>query len=343
MSRYVLKRIFQAVPLLAIVTVIVYILLKAVGDPLSYLANNPLVGEQDRAYLRRSLGLDDPVPMQFLHWLVGDTWYQRDLDFDGVPETYGDNFGILRGDLGTSIRFNRPVTEVIGDVLPNTLILGGTAFVTTLILGLAIGMYQALNQYSFLDNLITTLSFVTFSMPIFLIALLMVFIFSVKFQEWGLPSLPTGGMYDVRGDGSLDELLIRLIMPTVSLAAIRVATYSRYIRASMLDTIHSDYLRTAYAKGLKERRIIWLHAFRNASLPLITLVALDIPIIFSGAVVTETIFSWPGMGRLFIDSLTILDPPILMIFVLLTAVSVVVMQLAADVVYAWVDPRIRYT
>lgn len=343
MTRYIIRRFLQAIPLLILVTIIVYGLLKMVGDPLAHLANNPTFSSEDRARLRRSLGLDDPVPLQFVHWLVGDDWYQRDVDFDGVPETFGERKGILRGDLGESVRFSKPVTEVIADALPNTLILGGTAFLVTVVFGLALGIYAALKQYTIIDNIITAFSFVTFSMPIFLIALLSVYIFAVKFQDWGLPSLPTGGMYDVRGDRSLDELLIRLILPVLSLAAIRVAIYSRYVRASMLETINSDYLRTARAKGLSERRITYVHALRNASLPLITLVALDIPFILSGAVVTETIFQWPGMGRLFIDSLTILDPPVLMIFVLLTAVAVVFMQIVADIIYAWADPRIRYS
>ncbi len=342
MTQYIMRRLLQAIPLLLIVTVLIYGLLKAVGDPLAHLANDPLVRAEDRAILRRSLGLDDPVALQFLHWLIGDDWHQRDLDFDGEPDTYGERRGVLRGDFGESFRFGRPVTQVIGAVLPNTLILGVTAYIVTVVLGLGIGIFAALRQYSFLDNLITTISFILFSMPIFLVALLSVFFFSVKFQEWGLPSLPTGGMYDVRGDRSLDELLVRLILPVFSLAAISIARYTRFVRASMLEVINSDYIRTARAKGLSERRINYVHGLKNASLPVITLMGLDIPFILSGAVVTETIFGWPGMGKLFIDSLTILDPPVLIIFVLITAVAVVLMQLLTDLVYAWLDPRIHY-
>lgn len=343
MSHFIIRRLLQAIPLLILVTIIIYGLLKAVGDPLAHLANDPLVRAEDRAYLRRSLGLDDPVPLQFVHWLIGDDWYQRDLDFDDEPETFGERRGVLRGDLGESIRFGKPVSTVIGEVLPNTLLLGTISFTVTVVLGLAIGIYAALRQYSFLDNLITSTSFIFFSMPIFLVALLAVYIFSVKFQEWGLPSLPTGGMYDVRGDGSIDELLVRLILPVFSLAAISIAKYTRFVRASMLEVINSDYIRTARAKGLGDRRINYIHALKNASLPVITLMGLDIPFILSGAVVTETIFAWPGMGRLFIDSLTILDPPVLIIFVLLTAIAVVLMQLLTDIIYAWLDPRIHYT
>src|SRR5690606_1765814 len=174
-------------------------------------------------------GLDDPIPLQFVHWLIGDDWYQRDLDFDGVPDTYGERRGVLRGDLGESFRFNKPVVDVIREVLPNTLILGITAYVVTIVFGVGIGIFAALRQYSFLDHLITGISFFLFSMPIFLVALLAVYIFAVKFKEWGLPALPTGGMYDVRGNRTLDELLIRLILPVFSLAAISIARYARFV------------------------------------------------------------------------------------------------------------------
>lgn len=342
MGQYLIRRVLQAIPLLILVSLFVFILLKLAGDPLSYLAIDPNVSEQDRARLRRSLGLDDPIPLQYVHWLIGDNWYQRDLDFDGEPETFGDHKGILRGDFGESIRFKRDVPGVIADFLPNTLILGTSALTVTIVFGVSIGIFAALRQYSFFDNLITAISFFTFSMPIFLIALLSVFIFSILFRQWGLPYLPTQGMYDARGDRSLDELLVRLILPTTSIALISIARYARFTRASMLETINSDYIRTARAKGLNERRITFLHALKNASIPVVTLIALDIPFILSGAVVTETIFSWPGMGKLFIDSLQNLDPPILMITVLMTAVAVVIFQLVADIIYAWIDPRIRY-
>ncbi len=332
MGQYFIRRVLQAIPLLILVSMFVFILLKLAGDPLSYLAIDPNVSAQDRALLRRSLGLDDPIPLQYVHWLIGDNWYQRDLDFDGEPETFGRRAGILRGDFGQSIRFKRDVPEVIGNFLPNTLILGTSALFVTIVFGVSIGIFAALRQYSIFDNIITTFSFITFSMPIFLIALLSVFLFSILFRKWGLPYLPTQGMYDPRGDRSLDELLVRLILPTTSIALISIARYARFTRASMLETINSDYIRTARAKGLNERRVTFLHALKNASIPVVTLIALDIPFILSGAVVTETIFSWPGMGKLFIDSLENLDPPILMITVLMTAVAVVLFQLVADLV-----------
>lgn len=342
MTKYVIRRCLQAIPLLFLVNIFIFVLLKSAGDPFAYLALDPTVSAEDRAFLSRSLGLDDPIPMQFIHWYFGDDWYLRDLDFDGEVETPGRRLGILRGDFGQSIRFQRPVTSVIADFLPNTIILGASALMVTVIAGVSIGVFAALRPYSWLDNIITTLSFLTFSMPIFLIALLAVLFFSITLKNMGLPHLPTQGMYDPRGDRSLDELLIRLILPTMSIAAISTARYARFMRGSMLEVINADYIRTARAKGIKENRITWLHALKNASIPLVTLISLDIPFILSGAVVTETIFSWPGMGRLFINSLSILDPPILLIFTLIVAIGVVLFQVIADLLYALVDPRIRF-
>jgi peptide/nickel transport system permease protein len=343
MRNYIIRRSLQAIPLLFIVSILVFVLIKNTGDPLAYLAARPDVSAADRAYMRRSLGLDDPLYMQYVQWLIGDTWYKRDLDFDGVRETYGDRKGILRGDFGESINHHRPVTAVIGEVVPNTLILGCSALLVQIVLGVAIGTIASLRQYSVTDNLITTISFITFSMPIFMVALLGVYVFAVLFREWGLPYLPVQGMYDPRAASrTLGDLLWHLILPAMSIAAIGTARYARFVRASMLEVMNSDYIRTARAKGLAERRVVFTHMFRNASLPLIALVSLDIPLILSGAVVTETIFSWPGMGRLFIRSLERPDPPILEVFVLLTSVAVVIFQLLADIVYGWADPRIRF-
>jgi peptide/nickel transport system permease protein len=342
MGQFILRRSLQAIPLLILITVIVFILLKTAGDPLAYLANDPRASEEDRIALRRSLGLDDPIPLQFVYWLIGDDWVVRDIDLDGEPETPGRNRGILRGDFGRSIHYNKPVIDVIGEFLPRTILLGVTSLMVTIIFGLAIGMFAALRQYSLADNIITTAAFITYSFPIFLIALLSVYIFAVLFKRWGLPYLPVQGMYEVRGEQTLLEVARHMVLPVFCLSAISIASYSRFTRAAMLEVVNSDYIRTARAKGLGERRITYVHALKNASLPIITLVGLDIPFILSGAVVTETIFAWPGMGRLFITSLEFLDAPLLIIFVLMTAIAVVLFQLLTDITYAWADPRIRY-
>jgi ABC-type dipeptide/oligopeptide/nickel transport system permease component len=270
MAQYIIRRVLQAIPLLILVTIVVFVMLKLSGDPLATVANDPRITPEQRAIMRESLGLNDPIPVQFVYWLIGDSWRLRDLDQDGEPETPGERLGVLRGDLGESFRHRKPVGDVIGLFLPRTLLLGTTAYIVTVLFGLGIGIFAALRQYSRADNIITAISFITFSMPIFLIALLSVFIFAVTFKKLGLPYLPV------------------------------------------------------------------------PSLPVVTLMGLDIPLILSGAVVTETIFGWQGMGWLFISSLDTLDVPVVIILVLMTAVAVVVFQLLTDVIYAWLDPRIRY-
>ena len=252
-----------------------------------------------------------------------------------------NGMGSWRGDFGVSIRYRQPVTTVIAQFLPNTLILFLTAFSSTLVIGISVGVYSALHQYSLADHLATTVAFVTYSIPLFIFALLAVLVFAVLPDRLGLPHLPTSGMFNPRGDKGLVDLLLHLILPTLTLASVRAASYARFVRASMLTEIRSDYGRTAIAKGLHPRRVTYVHTFRNAMIPLVSIASIDIAFFFSGAVVTETIFAWPGMGRLFIQSLESIDPPIIMTFTVLTAVSVVVFQIIADIVYAWVDPRIR--
>jgi peptide/nickel transport system permease protein len=347
MAKYVLGRIIQAIPLIVIVTVLIFVLMKVSGDPLAYLAQDPSAKPIDRATLRAKYGLDDPLLLQFVYWVFGDQGVERAVDYDQDGEVdftvVGIRGGIIRGDFGESIRFRKPVTEVLQQFLPNTVLLGATSFTVTIIASLGIGIFAALRQYSVADNFITTGTFITYSMPIFLLALILVQIFAIQFRRWGLPSLPVSGMYDPRGDNSIDELIRHMILPVASLSLISIAGWSRYIRATMLEVISSDYVRTARSKGLAERRIILLHALKNASLPLVTLIGLNLPFILSGAVITETIFSWPGMGYMYINALDQLDATLVVAFVLLIAVAVVVFQLLTDIVYAWLDPRIRYT
>ncbi|HEX2907774.1 MAG TPA: ABC transporter permease [Phototrophicaceae bacterium] len=343
MVQFVLRRLINAVPLLFFIAILVFFGLRLSGaDPVAYLVTDPRISEADRFMLRARYGLNDPLWLQFVHWLVGDDWYERDVTGDGVPDEHGKRLGVLRGDFGESIRYRRPVTEVIGQFLPNTLILGLSAYAITLLFSMGIGVTAALRQYSLLDNVITTLSFVTYSMPIFFIALLCVQLFSVEFLKRGLPALPVQGMYDVRGDRSLGDLIRHLILPVFCLSAISIAGYSRYVRAMMLEVLHADYIRTARSKGLSERRITFVHALKNASLPVVTLIGIDLPLVLAGAVVTERIFSWPGMGLLFIQSLEPIDPSVIMVFVLLIALAVVISQIAVDIVYAWLDPRVRF-
>lgn len=341
MGRYIIRRLLQSIPLFIIVSLVIFVLLQSTGDPIATMGGRLPTRPEDRERLRRQLGLDQPVLTQYVYWLVGNDWTMVDRDGDGEPETPGTRYGVLRGDFGTSIVTKQPAMEIITDRLPNTLLLMITAEVVIMTFALIIGVLSAVRQYSTLDNVLTGFSFITFSMPIFLVAFGFMYIFAVKFREWGLPYFPT--ISNPNDADNLGELIWTMTLPVLTISLISIAAYSRYIRSNMLEVINSDYIRTARAKGLSERWILYRHAFKNAALPLATLIGLDLPFLLGGAVVTERIFAWPGMGRLFIDHLGRLDYPVLMGLLMLITVAVVVFQLATDLVYTWLDPRIRYT
>jgi len=341
MGRYIIRRLLQSIPLFIIVSLVVFVLLQSTGDPIATMGGRLPTRPEDRERLRRQLGLDQPVLTQYVYWLIGNDWTMVDRDGDGEPETPGTRYGVLRGDFGTSIVTKQPAMRIITDRLPNTLLLMITAEVVIMTFALIIGVLSAVRQYSTLDNVLTGFSFITFSMPIFLVAFGFMYIFAVKFREWGLPYFPT--ISNPNDADNLGELIWTMTLPVLTISLISIAAYSRYIRSNMLEVINSDYIRTARAKGLSERWILYRHAFKNAALPLATLIGLDLPFLLGGAVVTERIFAWPGMGRLFIDHLGRLDYPVLMGLLMLITVAVVVFQLATDLVYTWLDPRIRYT
>lgn len=342
MGRYVTRRLLQAIPLLFVISIILFVIMNSLGDPVATLTDSsrPPTPEE-RLRLERMLGLDKPIYVQYLYWLIGNDWTLIDRDGDGELDAYGNRFGILRGDLGRSIVTRQPAVERIKERLPNTLMLMIPAYMLVLVIAISIGIFSALRPYSFLDNVFTTAAFVFYSMPIFIVALALIFIFAVTFRNLGLPHLPIAGMYDNREPQTLGNLLRHMVLPVTALVIIQSAGYMRYIRASMLEVLAADYVRTARSKGLRERRIIFLHVFKNASLPLITLVGFDLPFLLGGAVITEQIFAWPGMGLLFIESLNRGDYSILMGILMLTAVAVVIFQILTDVAYTWVDPRIK--
>jgi peptide/nickel transport system permease protein len=341
--RYIVRRILQAIPLLFIISVVLFVLLRNMGDPLATMGGRSITRSSDRERLSRQLGLDKPIWLQYVYWLVGNDWAKVDLDGDGIAESSGTRQGILRGDLGTSL-VNRgvPVVQVIWDRLPNTLILMIPSEILIIALSLIVGVYSALRQYSLLDHAVTTLSFVGYSMPIFFIALLSMYIFAVNFKSWGLPYLPTVGMFDPQVGKSFSQVALHMVLPVFSLSFISLAAYSRYIRGTMLEVMSQDYIRTAKSKGLPRRDIVLIHALKNASLPIVTVVGLDLPTLLAGAVVTERIFAWPGMGRLFLDHLSRGDAPVVMGILMMVSVAVVAFQLITDITYAWLDPRIRY-
>jgi peptide/nickel transport system permease protein len=247
---------------------------------------------------------------------------------------------------------SQAVSMLVKSRVTNTLILMGTALVLSLAVAIPIGIYSAIRQYSKVDYLVTMGSFVGLSMPVFWFGIMLILIFGLKFKEWGLPYLPAGGVaaaraYQVPGLGTIQaqsflDRVLHLIMPTIVLSLLYMAGWSRFTRTSMLEVMRQDYVRTARAKGLLERIVITKHAFRNALIPIITIVALQLPSLFTGAIMTETVFAYPGMGRLYFNAMTQSDWPVVMAILFITAILVVVSNLAADVAYSAVDPRIRY-
>ena len=342
MTRYVTRRILQVVPLLLIISVILFALINLMGDPLASFGGRQRLRAKDRERLTRQLGLDKPILVQYVIWLGGNDWMEVDLDGDGIPDQYGTRQGVLRGDFGKSFVEKRPVLDIIGERVPNTLLLMLTSEVAILVFSLLIGIYSALRQYSVLDYVFTAFSFIGYSMPVFWLALILMYVFAVNFKRWGLPYFPTVGMYDLAVGPTVGQVLWHLILPLVTVSVISIAGYSRYVRAQMLEVINQDYIRTARAKGLPRRMVVLDHALKNAALPLVTIVGMDVPLLLSGAVVTESIFAWPGMGRLFWDAAIDTDIPVLMGILVIISILVVLFQIITDITYTFLDPRIRY-
>ena len=343
MTAYIIRRLLQAIIILFIISIAVFLLLRSSGDPLATMGGRRTTRPEDRARLTRSLGLDKPIYLQYIYWLAGNDWAKFDADGDGTPEMQGTRKGVLRGDFGTSlVTRGKPAMEYISERIPNTLLLMVPAEIFILIVSLAVGIYSALRQYTWIDQLVTTASFIGYSMPIFFVALASMYLFAVNFREWGLPYLPTVGMFDPKVGKTFSQVAWHMVLPIFSMSVVSISGYSRYARSQMLEVISQDYIRTAYAKGLSERMVLLGHALKNAAIPLVTLVGIDIPFLLGGAVVTETIFGWPGMGRLFVDHLMRFDTPVVMGILMIISFAVVVCQLITDLLYVWLDPRIRY-
>jgi peptide/nickel transport system permease protein len=361
MTRYIIRRFLQAIPLLLIISVVLFAMMDKMGDPLATMGGRKVTKPEDRIRLAHQLGLDKPLCVQYIYWLIGNDWTHPIGEIPqpnaGVftpivqcldPRTYidsdvpGTRKGVLRGDWGISLVNRQPVTQVIGDRMKNTLLLMITAEVLIISLALLIGIYSALHQYSYLDNAITASTFILYSMPVFFFALLAMYIFSVLFRKWGLPYLPTVGMFDPNIGQTPAQVAWHMVLPVATLSFTFIAGYSRYIRSAMLESLGQDYVRTARAKGLPNPEVIYIHVLKNAALPIVTLVALDLPFLLGGAIVTEQIFGWPGMGRLFIDHVSRSDTAVVMGILMMIAFAVIIFQIIADVTYAWLDPRIRY-
>lgn len=323
MFTYVIRRTLQAIPLLIAISIILYgILYNMPGGPLAPYLQNPHITPADIERLKHNLGMDQPVPIQYLKWLGH----------------------ILTGDMGYSTSNSEPVFQAIVERIPATLELMGTSFIFSVIIGVGAGIISAVYRYSFVDYFITTLAFFGQSMPVFWFALMMQLAFAVH----GIPlpfgyqiQLPSAGISS--GDTfDLGDRLSHLVLPVIVLSLLALALYSRFMRSSLLEVLGTDYMRTAAAKGLNFRAILFKHGLKNALIPVVTILALSLPGILGGAIITETIFAWPGTGRLFYNALTQSDIALLMGYLILVAVLVVFCNLLADVLYAWLDPRVKY-
>ncbi|MEJ5199083.1 MAG: ABC transporter permease [Anaerolineae bacterium] len=315
MTKYILRRLLIAIPVLFGVTVIAYFIMTlAPGDAVDMLVD-PGLSPQDIALKKQALGLDQPVFVQYVKWLGQ----------------------LVQGNLGYSFNNRRPVTERIGERLGSTLTLAFSALFFSYLLAIPIGVLAAVRQYSIWDYIATVFSFLGVSVPSFFFGLLLIYFFALKL-DW----FPTGGTHTIGAPFSLADRLSHLILPMTVLSLQNIGAVMRYTRSSMLDVIHQDYIRAARAKGLQERVVLFRHALRNALIPVITLAGLQFPFLLGGAIITEQIFNWPGMGRLAVEAITQRDYPTIMGINLLAAVMVIIGNLLADVMYGVVDPRIRY-
>ena len=315
MGRYVLSRAIQAVILLIGVSVIGFGLMHlAPGGPLAVYTLNPTVTSEDISRITHIYGLDQPVYVQYVKWATG----------------------MLTGNWGFSFFGGRPVLNIVFERVPATLELMGSSITLAIIVGVSIGILGAVRRYSIFDYLATSGAMVALSLPTFWLGLIAIFIFSQQLR-W----LPAGGMQTLGGSGGVADNLKHLILPMLVLALVLVAQWSRYTRSAMLEVLQQDYMRTARAQGLAQRAALLGHGFRNALLPLVTLAGLQLPVLFGGALVTETVFSWPGMGLLFVNSLSMRDYPVLMAILMMTAVLVIIGNFLADLAAAVVDPRIK--
>lgn len=344
MTTYIARRLVQTVVLLFLLSIILFALVNlAPGGPLSAYGQGRRLRPEQAEILKRQFGLDKPLPLQYVHWLIGNDWTRVDTNGDGAADAPGSRLGILRGDFGFSYRTRKPVLDEIGQRFPNTIYLMSITMGLALLIAIPIGILSAVKQYSIFDFIATTFSFAGQAIPEFWLGLLLIIIFYVWLRNpfTGEPLLPPGQMSG--SSPSLMDSISHLILPVLTGALGWVAWYSRFIRSSMLEILPLDYLRTARAKGASERMVVYKHALRNALIPIVTLVALDLPYIFTGAVLIETIFAWPGMGRLYYQAAVERDYPLLMAVLIIGAAFIILSNLLADVLYAMLDPRVRYS
>jgi peptide/nickel transport system permease protein len=318
MSRFLVRRLVTAIPTLLLISFVLFAILSlAPGDPLSQFAANPAVPPEVRDNIRRSLGLDDPWPVRYVKWLLA----------------------LAHGEWGFSFGSRMPVWDLIKLRIPSTLAVVGIAYLVSLVIAIPIGILSAVRQYSWFDHIATTFAFIGFSVPTFFTGLLLIIILSVKLQ-W-LPFIYDSTL-QIKDLPSLGLQIKQSIMPIAVLGLFQAATFVRFTRASMLENLPQDYVRTARAKGLAEASVINRHVVRNSLIPVVTLIALSAPTVFSGALITEQIFRVPGIGALLITSIQNNDIPVIMAITFTFSILVVLFNVVADVMYGVLDPRIRY-
>ena len=360
MVKYTIRRLIQAIPTLFGISLLTYLLmLTAPGGPVAALTFSPTVTPQERAALAARLGVNDPFYIQYLRWLLGDDWMRwdsdgdgsadgsflipLDADEDGEPDPPGLRKGILRGDFGRSFyQGRRQVLPLIIERIPATLELGVASLLVGLVIGLPVGILAAVNRGGIFDNITRVMAVVFNAIPIFWLGLLLILVFGGT----GLGLLPMGNQCNqaanlLGGCPPLFQRLEYLVLPTFVIATGGIAGFSRFMRASLLDVSTQDYVRTAKAKGLSERVVWFKHGARNALIPIATFLGPAITGVLSGAAITETIFAWPGLGRLAVDSVKQQDYPVVMAVVLFASVATILGFLLSDILYALIDPRIR--
>ena len=319
MGRYILRRLLIAIPTVAVISFVVFaILALAPTDPLSSFGADPRVPPEVRAAIRTSLGLDDPWPVRYVKWVTS----------------------LAQGNFGFSFMSHSPVIDLLKQRLPNTLAVVGVAYIIGVVLAIPIGMISAVRRYSLFDHFATTFAFVGFSVPTFFTGILLIIVFSINLRWFPFIYDSTLVIHDL---GSFLDQVKQSIMPITVLALFDTATIARYTRAEMLEHLPLDYVRTARSKGLKEQTVVLGHVLRNSLIPVVTLVALGVPTVFGGAIVTEQIFRVPGIGELLVRSIGDGDTPVVTAILLIFAVLVVLFNLFADILYAVLDPRIKYS
>lgn len=316
MRNFILRRLLQTIPMLFLASLLIFMLFAL--TPGDFIDGNVTLTAQRAAELKALYGLDQPVFTRYFRWLGQ----------------------LLQGNLGFSLQYQIPVSQLLNQYIWNSFLLAGISMVLYWGIALAVGIVSALKPYSLFDHVVSVIIFAAMSFPTFFLCLLLIKWFAVDLH-W----LPVGGMTNTGSDATgwawVMQVAAHLILPVLALVMLQAGSLTRYFRASMLDVIRMDFIRTARAKGLRERTVIFKHALRNALLPLITLMGFELPGLFSGAIITEKVFNWPGAGHINIDSLAARDYPVLMGFTLFLAVLTILGNLIADVLYAWADPRIR--